>query len=277
MKLNRLFSRSGAGLMTTRTSVGISVLASAIYLFLIMPSLVVIPMSFGDTNEFQFPPRTLSLHLYEKFFFDSDWMAATIRSIQIATITTAVSLVFGLLTAYGIVRGGMPGKQIIAIFLLSPMLVPLIVIALGLYIYFNILGIGGTVFALVLAHTLYSTPFAIVLLTAALKQIDPNLESAAMLMGAGKIYVLRRVTLPLLKPAMIASALFVFLTSFDEVIMAIFLAGARTRTLPVKMYDSIVWEISPVLAAVSSLMTLVAVLGCVAIILTRKEEPREAE
>lgn len=258
------------GLMTTRTSLAVAVLASFVYLFLIMPSLIVIPMSFGDSTEFQFPPRTISLQLYETFFFDSDWMAATIRSLQVASMTTCMAVAFGLTASYGIVRGRIPGRQILTVFLLSPMLVPLIVIALGLYIYFTLLGIGGTMLALVLAHTLYATPFAIVLLSAAMRQIDPNLESAAMLMGASRTYVLRRVTLPLLKPALIASALFVFLTSFDEVIMAIFLSGPRTRTLPVRMYESITWEISPVLAAVSSLMTLVALLGCVAVLLTRK-------
>lgn len=273
----RVFDRTAKRSMTTSTSVGISMIAAAVYLFLIMPSLIVIPMSFGDSTEFQFPPRNPSLLQYRTFFFDGDWMAATLRSFQVAVITAVVSLCFGLTAAYGIVRGRMPGKQFLLIFLLSPMLVPLIVIALGLYIYFSLIGIVGSVLALVLAHTLYATPFAIVLLVAALRQIDPNLESAALLMGAGKVYVLRRVTLPLLKPAMIASALFVFLTSFDEVIMAIFLSGAHTRTLPVKMYDSIVWEISPVLAVVSTLMTLVAMLGCTAVVMRRRAIPRETE
>ena len=192
-------------------------------------------------------------------------MATTIQSFKVATISTVLGMFFGATSAFGIVRATFRGKKMFGALLLSPLFVPHIVIALGLYIYFASLGFQGTTLGLVLGHTLFVTPFVMVVVMGALRNVDPNLEAAARLMGAGRIYTFWRVTLPLLKPALIAGGLFAFLMSFDELIISFFLAGFGTQTLPVKMYDSIVLEISPVLSAISVLLTLLALVICVTI------------
>jgi putative spermidine/putrescine transport system permease protein len=250
--------------------------AWVVYVFLIMPSLIVIPMSFGDKEEFQFPPDGISFYLYRQFFFESSWMDTTIQSFQVATISTAIALMFGISAAYGIVRGNFPGKQVLTLFLLSPILVPVIVVALGLYLYLSSFGIVGTTFGLVLGHVLHTTPFVIVMAMAGLKHVDPNLEAAARVMGAGQLYTLLRVTLPLLKPTIVAGALFAFLISFDEVVISYFISSTRTETLPVKMYSSIQWEISPVLAAISTLLTLLSLVVCVFASMMQKDDRRSS-
>jgi putative spermidine/putrescine transport system permease protein len=233
------------------------------FLFLLMPSFIVLPMSFGNQYEMVFPPDSFSTFLYEQFLFESNWMEATLLSFRVAIGSTVLALVLGVPAAYSIVRGTYPGKRYVAMFLMSPILVPVIVIALGLYLYFASIGIVGTEFGLIFAHTMFITPFVIVTSMAGLRHIDPSLETAATIMGAGVLQTFFKVTLPLLKPAMFAGGLFAFLMSFDEVVIAYFIADTGRMTLPVKMFNSIQWEISPVLAAVSALLTVLSLVICV--------------
>lgn len=232
------------------------------YIFLMLPSFIVIPMSFGNAYEMVFPPKALTTDLFNKFFFESNWMDTTWRSFRVATGATIMSLLIGIPAAYSMVRGSYPGKKYITMFLLSPIMVPIIVIALGLYFYFAALRITGSELSLIMAHTVYTTPFVIVTAMAGLKHVDRNLETAATIMGAGPLRVFFKVTLPLLKPAMFAGGLFAFLMSFDEVVIAYFITKAGTATLPVKMFSSIQWEISPVLAAVSTFLTVISLVIC---------------
>lgn len=248
----------GAALGGRPPSVGIKFLAWSAFFFLILPSLIIFPMSLGDKNELYFPPRGVSFYLYKQFFTEGVWMQTTIQSFKVAIISTILALFFGATAAYGVVRAKFRGKKLLGALLLSPLFIPNIVIALGLYIYFASLGIQGSTFGIILGHTLYITTFVIVIAMGALQDIDPNLEAAARVMGASRIYTFWRVTLPLLRPALIAGALFAFLMSFDELVISFFLAGFGSQTLPVKMYDAIRYEISPVLSAVSVLLTLLA-------------------
>lgn len=226
--------------------------------FLILPSIIIFPMSFGDKNELFFPPRSFSLFLYKQYFFESIWMETTYQSFKVAIASTILALFFGSTVAFGLARSNFPGKKLLAALLLSPLFIPPIVIALGLYLYFATLGLQGTTIGLIMAHTVYITPFVIVIAMGALNDIDANLEAAARVMGAGRIYTFWRVTLPQLRPALIAGGLVAFLMSFDELIISFFLSGFGTQTLPVKMFDNIKHEISPVLAAISVLLTLLA-------------------
>ena len=259
-----------------RVSRGTAVVAWLVLFFMLLPTFVIIPMSFGDRNEFTFPPEGLSLFLYKQFFFESTWMANTMQSFKVAIISTALCLVLGVGAAYGVVRGNFRGKHWLTLFMLSPMLIPIIVIALGLYIYFAFIGISGTTAAIVIGHTLHGTPFVIVFIMAALRHVDPNLEAAARVMGAGRVYTLFRVTLPLLKPALVASSVFAFLLSFDEVIIALFVSGRDTKTLPLRMYENLQFEISPVLAAISVLLTILAfAAGLTAVMYDRSTDGKE--
>ncbi len=257
--------RHGETLGGLPLSRGVVWTAWAVFFFLILPSFIIIPMSFGDLNEIYFPPRSLSLFLYKQYFFESVWMETTVQSFKVATVATVLGMFFGATSAYGIVLATFRGKKLFGALLLSPLFVPHISIALGLYIYFASLGLQGTTLSLILGHTLFVTPFVMVVVMGALRGVDPNLEAAARVMGAGRIYTFWRVTLPLLKPALIAGGLFAFLMSFDELVISFFLSGFGTQTLPVKMYDSIVLEISPVLSAISVLLTVLAFVICVTI------------
>jgi putative spermidine/putrescine transport system permease protein len=252
------------GARRTFAGVALSTFAWVVYVFLMSPNFIVIPMSFGSQHSFEFPPKSVSLFLYEKFFTDAHWVSATLLSFRVAVGATCLALLLGVPAAYGLVRGSYPGKQAVAAFLLSPILVPVVVLALGLYFHFSNLRIIGTEFGLVLAHAAYTMPFVIVTSMAGLRHVDANLESVALIMGAGRLLTFWRVTLPLLRPAMLVGGLFAFLMSFDEVVIAFFIVHATTFTLPVKMYSSIMHDLSPVLAAVSALLTMMSLALCLA-------------
>ena len=239
-----------------------TVMAWLILLFLMLPSFIVVPMSFGGKFEMMFPPTTFDTILYERFFSTGNWIATTITSFKVAIGATVLALLLGVPASYGIVRGTYPGKKIVTLFLLSPILVPVIVLALGMYLYLAAFKATGTDLGLIIAHGVLTTPFVIVTCMAGLRHIDPNLETAATIMGASTMQSFFKVTLPLLKSAMFAGGLFAFLMSFDEVVVAFFITEASTMTLPVKMYSSIKWEISPILAAISSLLTLLSLVIC---------------
>ena len=242
------------------------------YVFLILPSLIVVPMSFGDKDEFVFPPHSLSIYLYRRYFFESTWMQVTAQSLVVAFCSMIAALVLGCGAAYGLDRYQFPGKRALTLFLLSPIFVPAIVIALGLYLYLGRFHLVGTTPGLIISHTIITMPFVIISVTAGLRHVDRDLETAAMVMGAGRMLIVRKVTLPLLRPALVAGGLFAFLISFDEVVIAYFISNVQTQTLPVKMYSSIHWEISPVLAAVSTLMTLLSLSVCLAVAFLQRNE-----
>ncbi len=245
-------------------------MAWLVYAMLLAPSLIIIPLSFGNDQEIVFPPQHYSMTLYWEYFFTSNWIATTLQSLRVAALSTLLASIAGFLAAYALVRMAFPGKRLVNLVLLSPIMVPAVVVALGSYLYFSTVGIAPTV-GLVLAHAIHITPFIIVTTMAGLRQVDPVLERAATIMGAGRLRTLFRVTLPLVMPSLAAGALFAFLISFDEVVIAYFVTGPETQTLPVKMYSSIQWEISPVIAAISTLLTLLSLLVCVGGALVRKE------
>ncbi len=232
------------------------------FLYLLLPSFIVLPMSFGNQYEMVFPPDSFSTYLYEQFFFESNWMAATFLSFRVAIGSTILALLLGVPAAYSIVRGSYPGKRYVAMLLLSPILVPIIVIALGLYLYFASIGLSGSELALIAGHTVYTTPFVIVTSMAGLRHVDESLETAATIMGAGVLQTFWKVTLPLLKPALFEGGLFALLLSFFVVVFGFFISDTGRMTLPVKMFNAIQWEISPVLAAVSALLTLLSLGIC---------------
>lgn len=240
----------------------VPIIAGFVYFFLLAPSVIIVPVSFSGSTEYVFPPKTLSLDLYNQYLFTSNWVEVTLRSLKIALMATALAMVIGVPGAYALARTDFPGKRALATLLLSPILVPIVVIALGLYLYLSSLRITGTLTGVVLAHTIYVVPFIIITMGAGIRQLDENLERVATIMGAGRVRVLFRVVLPQLVPSLVSAALFAFLMSFDEVVLSWFVTGPSTMTLPVKMYSSIQWESSPVLAAVSTILTMLSIAIC---------------
>ena len=249
-------------------------IALVVYAFLILPTVIVVVMSFGNKYELEFPPHSFSLYLYEQLFTGADWLRAMARSARIAVGTATCALVLGIPAAYGLVRGRFAGRDFLLIAVLSPLMIPSIVLALGLYLYFSYLGVVGGDLAVLVGHCVIATPFVIVIAMAALRDIDENLERAAGIMGAGPVQILLKVTLPLMRDAIFAGGLFAFLTSFDEVVIAYFLSGNAAMTLPVKMFSSIRWEISPVLAAAATFLTVVSFASCMAVAGWKKRAAR---
>lgn len=237
-------------------------LATLVYVFILAPSVIVIPISFGNAEQIAFPPQNLSLDLYKTLFTSSAWMDPVMQSVKVALCTMVIAMVIGVPASYGIVRYEFPGKKLILFLLMSPILVPVIVISLGLYLYLSRFNMIGNAAGLVVSHVAYVTPFVMMTVMAGVKKLDPALEFAATIMGANRRTMFLKVVLPQLVPSIVAGALFAFLISFDEVVIAWFLTSASTMTLPVRMYSSIQWDISPVIAAVSTLLTLLSFLFC---------------
>jgi len=236
--------------------------AWVVYAFILVPTLIVIPISFGGSGELSFPPRVWTLELYQQLFTSASWTGPILQSAKVAVLTTVAALAIGVPAAYGLVRFEFPGKSLVTLLLMSPVLVPVIVISLGLYLYLSKLQVVGTTAGLVVSHVVYVTPFIMITVMAGVKKLDAALEFAATIMGANRRTVFLNVVLPQIKPSIIAGALLAFLLSFDEVVIAWFLTGPTTMTLPVRMYSSIQWDISPVIAAVSALLTVLSIVIC---------------
>lgn len=240
------------------------------YLFLLMPTLIIVPVSFSGSQQLTFPPEHLSLTLYQQFFEDPSWWGAALQSLKIATASTILTLALAVPAAYALVRGEFRGRRLLNLFTVSPILVPVVVLGLGFYLNFNLFRIGGTDLALVIAHTVLITPFVVVSVSAGLRQIDPALETVATIMGAGRATVFFSVVLPQIRESLVVGGLLAFLISFDEVVASYFVSGPSTMTLPVKMYSALRWEISPVIAAVSAMLTVLSLVFSVALIYLRK-------
>lgn len=239
-----------------------TVLACLVYAYLVVPSLVVMPISLSEAGEFTLDKARLSLNLFRQFFGSEAWLAALWNSLQVATAASMLATLIGIPAAYAFARGRFFGRSTVQMLVISPMFVPVIVIALGLYFLAAAAGQQGRFSTLVLAHAMYGLPFVVMLVLSGMTQMDPALEKAAMLMGASPARVFLQVVLPQLKIPIFAGFLFAFLASFDEVVIAWFLNGPTTITLPVKMYSSIMWENTPVIAAVSTMLTLLSFAVC---------------
>jgi putative spermidine/putrescine transport system permease protein len=240
-------------------------LAWAGYIFLLLPSIVIVPLSFGGMGELSFPPDEFSLALFEQFFTDPSWYGAAVQSLIVAVATTVVSITVGVPAAYALVRGRFPGRQMLEVACLAPILVPVIVLGLGFYIQLALLGLVDTLTGIILAHSVLVTPFVLVAVSSGLRHADPALETVALVMGASRPRIFFQVVLPQIRASIAVAALFAFLISFDEVVIAYFISGPGSTTLPVKMYSAIRWEISPVLAAVSTLLTAISLVICLAL------------
>ncbi|WP_233838912.1 ABC transporter permease [Paraburkholderia sp. ZP32-5] len=250
--------------------IALSVLAWAIYIFLVVPSLLVIPMSFGGRDELTFPPTSFSFYLYGRFFDSPVWTGALSESLIVATLSACIATVLGTSAVYGLLRGKFRGQEVIAFVLMSPMLFPAIIVALGTYLYFAQLGLSGTTAGLVLAHSTLTLPFVMVTTAAGMRQIDPNVELAADTMGASRLRVFLKVVVPQIIPSIVSGALFAFLISFDEVVIAWFIAGTGATTLPVTMYSSLKMEVSPIIAASATMLSVASVSICVVSAMLRK-------
>ena len=232
-----------------------------VLVFLIAPILIIVAVSFSPGEMILFPPRGLSLRWYHNYFSDANWLNATHISIMVAAATALCSLLLGTLVSVGLVRGTFPGKNALRALLMGPLIVPKIITAVGLYFLYMHLRILGTVLGLVIAHTLLAVPYVVMIMTAALYGFDRRLEWAARSLGASTPKVLWYVSWPVLRPAVISATLFSFIASFDDIILSLFLSQLTKPTLPRQIWVNVQQFIDPTIAAVSTMMTLVSVLG----------------
>ncbi|MGX6447112.1 ABC transporter permease [Patulibacter sp. S7RM1-6] len=238
--------------------------SALVAVWLVAPALVVIPLSLTDKQSLNFPPSGWSTRWYENFFSDPNWTAALWSSVQVGLLTTVVATIVGTAAALGLQRLG-PRTQLVARgALMAPMIVPVIVVAVGTYAIFLRLRLLGTLPGFVAAHSVLALPFVIIPVSASLAGFDRRLEDAAAICGASRTTVLRQITLPLVLPGVLSGALFAFVTSFDEVVLSLFIQSPYLRTLPVQMYGSITRDTDPTIAAAATII-LVLTTGLVAI------------
>lgn len=237
--------------------------------FLMLPGLIVIPLSFTSGRNLAFPPPGFSLRWFEQYFNSAIWMSATMRSFGVAFATAFFATVLGGLAALALSRSSSRLNGLIFGLMLAPMIVPRIVIAVGLFYLMAQIGLVATDTGLVIGHTLLALPYAFITIGSVLKNYDWRLNQAAETMGAGKLTVLRLITIPLLRGGLLSAALFAFVTSLDELTIAIFVSGGLKTTLPKQMWDDMFLQLNPTLAAVSVIVLLVVT---VILLLARKLE-----
>jgi putative spermidine/putrescine transport system permease protein len=229
-----------------------------VFAFLILPILVIVPLSFNGGSFLTYPLDGLSLRWYEEVLTGERWIRALANSLIIAIPATALATVLGTLAALGLVEIRFPGRALLTGLLISPMVVPVIIIAVGLYFAFVPLGLVNSYAGLILAHTALGAPFVLVTVSATLSGFDRTLNRAAASLGAPPLIVFRRVTMPIILPGLMAGALFAFATSFDEVIVILFIGGPHQRTLPRELFDGLSQHVTPAICAAATLLVLLA-------------------
>ena len=241
--------------------------------YLLAPTLVIVPMSFTEAEILSFPPQGLSLQWYEHMLTDHQWSTAMVNSLIVAVLTAALATVLGTLAALGLSRGRFPGRSLVNGLVLSPLIVPVVVIAIGMFGLFVQWKISGSVLGLVLAHTALALPFVVVNVGTSLQTMDRNLELAAANLGANPRRSFMHITLPIILPGVVAGAIFAFITSWDEVVVAIFMTSARFRTLPVEMWEQVRQVVDPTVAAVSTTLLVVTTGLLLVLVFVRRQAP----
>ncbi|MBX2838379.1 MAG: ABC transporter permease [Gammaproteobacteria bacterium] len=234
------------------------VLAAIVMLLLVIPSFIVIPMSFSSSQYLEFPPETWSVRWYQAYFESAKWMRATITSLKVGVLTMLIATPIGTMAAYALYVSGHRFARAIFSFLITPMIVPVILIAIGTFYAFGKFGLNNTISGLVLAHTVIAIPLIIIVITAALRNYDLDQERVARSLGASRTKAFFVITLPQIKFSVATAALLSFLTSFDEVIVSIFVSGGKNATLTKHMFGALRDYIDPTIAAISTIMILIS-------------------
>jgi putative spermidine/putrescine transport system permease protein len=252
-----------------------------ILFFLIAPILVIIPLSFNAQDFFTYTPEMLSLDPagyslkhYQDFFGSSDWQKALKNSFIIAPAATIISTSLGTLAAIGLSQSHVPFRRTIMALLISPMIVPLIISAAGMFFFYSRIGLQGEYLGIILAHAALGTPFVIITVTATLVGFDHSLTRAAASMGANSLTTFFKVQMPLIIPGVVSGALFAFITSFDEVVVVLFMGSAAQKTLPWQMFTGLREQISPTILAVATIMVAISIVLLTVLEMLRRRSER---
>lgn len=246
--------------MESITSALLKIAVAAIIVFLVVPILAILPLSFNDSQFLSYPMRGLTLRWYEAVFQSDKWRLALTNSLLIGVPATLIATILGTLAAVGLWMTNFRGKGILTALLLSPLVVPIVIVAIGLYFFFAPLGLSQTYTGLIVAHSALSAPFVVVTVSAALATFDGVLARAAAGLGAPPLTVFRRVMFPLLRPGIISGALFAFAFSFDEVVTVLLLGAPSQRTIPREMYSGLRENLDPSIAAIATMLTVLAIV-----------------
>lgn len=240
--------------------------AILVLFFLIFPILVVVPLSFNAQPFFSFTqgmlnfdPEAYSIRWYQDFFTDDKWQLAVKNSFYFASTATFLATLLGTLAALGLSSKYMPFKTSINALIISPMIVPLVIMAAGAYLFYSKIHIINSDFSIIVAHAVLGAPFVVITVSASLSHFDDNLSKSAYSLGATPTQAFFDITLPIIRPGVISGALFAFVTSFDEVIIVLFMAGAEQKTIPKQMFSGLREQISPTILAAASLLLLVSI------------------
>jgi putative spermidine/putrescine transport system permease protein len=260
---------------------GLRVIVGLVLFYLIAPIIVIIPLSFNARDFFTFTPEMLaldpagySLKHYRDFFTNIDWQLPLWNSLKIAPMATLIAVGLGTLAAVGLSQSHVPWKRAIMAVLISPMIVPLIISAAGMYFFYSRIGLQGTYWGVVLAHAALGVPFVIITVTATLVGFDRSLTRAAASLGAGPVRTFFKVQMPLIMPGVVAGGLFAFITSFDEVVVVMFMGAAGQKTLPWQMFTGLREQISPTILAAATVLVAVSILLLIALELLRRRNER---
>lgn len=234
--------------------------ASIMVAFMLLPTLIIIPFSINSARYLSFPPEGLSLQWFHAFFNDTSWMRAAMQSMKIALASTVISVVLGTLAAFALVRRSPRNGGALGILIMFPMLAPHIVLAIGIFGLFSKFNLSGTIFGLVLAHSLVTVPFVYINVAARLQGFDRRLEMAAESLGASPMEAFMKITVPNVAPAIVAGGAFAFVTSWDEFVITLFNSDAETQTLPLRIFSGIQYGVDVTAAAAA----VVVILGLAA-------------
>lgn len=240
-------------------------LAVAVAAFVLLPMLLVVVMSFGEGTSLRFPPSAFTLDSYAAYVTRPDWMQPTLNSFVIALASAAITLLVTTPAAFAFALFDFPGKRLVRLMIMMPLMVPFIVMALAYFFFFGRTGLLNTMTGVIIAHACLSVPIVFLIQSANLKSFDWTLMRASASCGAGPLTSFRHVALPLLRPSFLVAGLFAFITSFDETVIALFISGRAASTLPRRMFESVRQESDPVVAVVSTLLFVVVVIAALAV------------
>ena len=250
------------------------VICVLVLVFLMLPILVIAPLSFNSDSFLLYPMSGFSLRWYEEFLTSPAWRQALMNSCIVSPFATLLAMLLGTPAAVGLTRIDFPGKAILTAVLISPMVVPLVIVGVATYLVFAPIGLSGSYIGLIIVHAALGVPFVVTTVSATLEGFDFNLVRAAASLGANPLTTFFRITLPLVAPGVISGGLFAFGTSFDEVVVTLFLAGPEQTTLPRQMFAGIRENISPTIAAVATILTVLSTLMLITLEWLRRRAER---